>query len=280
MPSLAAFHPHIVHFVVALIVAGVALRWVSLLRPAAWLSPAALTLVAVGTLASLAAVRSGSDAHGPVERLPGVRAAVVAHETWGERARNVFLLLLGVEVVAAALAARQHPRLRAATVAAGVVGLAAVGVLYRAADLGGVLVYGYGGGVGIRSGAPGDVQQAFISAAAQQAWADRAAGRPLDAARLADLVAARFPEHLEVQLAQVEATIVDRADPGLALNRLGALAIPQSDGRLRLRAGLLRAQALEAMADRSAARQVLETLRTEFPASAEIQRRLERLNRP
>jgi uncharacterized membrane protein len=280
MPSLAAFHPQIVHFVVALIVVGVALRWVSLLRPAPWLSPAALTLVAVGTVASLAAVRSGSDAHGPVERLPGVRAAVVAHETWGERARNVFLLLLGAEVVAAALAARQHPRLRAAAVAAGIIGLAAVGALYRAADLGGVLVYGYGGGVGIRSGAPGDVHQAFISAAAQQAMADRAAGRPLDAARLADLVAARFPDHLEVQLAQVEATIVDRADPGLALNRIGALAIPQAEDRLRLRAGLLRARALEAMADRSAARQVLETLRTEFPASAEIQRRLERLNRP
>ncbi|MGE0361566.1 MAG: DUF2231 domain-containing protein [Vicinamibacterales bacterium] len=280
MPSLAAFHPQIVHFVVALIVVGVGLRWASLVRPLPWLSPAALTLIALGTLASLAAVRSGGDAHGPVERLPGVRPAVVAHETWGERARNTFLLLLGAEAVAAALAARRHPRARAATLAAGLVGLAGVGVLYRAADLGGVLVYGYGGGVGTRSGAPGDVQQAFISAAAQQALADRAAGRPLDAAGLADLVAARFPDHLEVQLAQVEATIVDRADPALALNRLGALKIPGSEDRLRLRAGLLRAQALEAMADTSAARQVLETLRTEFPASAEIQRRLERLNRP
>lgn len=280
MPSLAAFHPQIVHFVVALIVVGVGLRCASLVRPWPWLSPAALTLIALGTLASLAAVRSGVDAHGPVERLPGVRAAVVAHESWGERARNVFLLLLGAEAVAAALAVRRHPRARAATLAAGLVGLVAVGVLYRAADLGGVLVYRYGGGVGIRSGSPGDVQQAFISAAAQQAMADRAAGRPLDAARLADLVAARFPDHLEVQLAQVEATIVDRADPGLALNRLGALAIPGTDDRLRLRAGLLRAQALEAMADHSAARQVLETLRTEFPASTEIQRRLDRLTRP
>jgi uncharacterized membrane protein len=280
MPSLAALHPQVVHFVVALVLVGVALRWVSLARPAPWLSPAAVTLVALGTVASFVAVRSGDDAHGPVERVPGTRPAVVAHETWGERARNVFLLLLAAEAVAAALASRGHAQARNAAIAAAGVGLVAAIVLYRAADLGGQLVYGYGGGVGIRSGDPQDVNRAFIAGAHHQAAQDRAGGRPLDAAALTDLVAARFPNDLEVQLAQVESTLVDRADPQTALNKLGALNVPQPDARSRIRAGLLRARALEAMNDRSAARQVLETLRTEFPANTQIQERLTALSAP
>jgi uncharacterized membrane protein len=280
MPSLAAFHPHIVHFVVALVTVGVAFRLASLVVRWSWLAPAAAALITLGTLASVAAVRSGVDAHGPAERVPGARQAVVDHETWGERARNVFLLLLAVEVVAAALASRQHPRARSAALAAAAIGVVAVMVLYRAGDLGGRLVYGYGGGVGIRSGDPEDVGRAFIAGAYHQAMLDRAGGRPLDAARLVDAAATRFPDHLELQLAQIEATLVDRGDPQTALNRLGALAIPRPDERSRISAGLLRAQALEVMGDRSAARQVLETLRTEFPANTRIQQRLTELSRP
>ena len=41
MPSLAALHPQVVHFVVALILVGVVLRWASLAWRAAWLTPAA-----------------------------------------------------------------------------------------------------------------------------------------------------------------------------------------------------------------------------------------------
>jgi len=280
MPSLAALHPQVVHFVVALIIVGVLLRWASLVWRAAWLTPAATALVTLGAVASLVAVRSGVDAHGPVERVPGARPAVVAHETWGERARNVFLLLLVVEAVAAALTSRERPRAREARVAAAAVGLLAVAVLYRTADLGGQLVYGYGGGVGIRSGDPEDVGRAFVAGAFHQAAVDRAAGRPLDAARIIDVAATRFPELLELQLSQVEATLVDRGDPQSALNRLGALSIPQADARARVSAGLLRARALQAMNDVSAARQVLETLRTEFPANAQIQQRLTELTRP
>jgi hypothetical protein len=231
-------------------------------------------------VASVVAVRSGTDAHGPVERVPGARPAVVAHETWGERARNVFLLLLTVEAVAAVLAGRQHARARTAGLVAAVVGVAAVAVLYRAADLGGELVYGYGGGVGIRSGDPQDVGRVYVAGAFHQAAADRAAGRPLDAANIIDLAATRFHDDLELQLTQVEATLVDRGDPLSALNRLGTLAIPQPDQRSRIRAGLLRARALQAMNDLSAARQVLETLRTEFPTNPQIQQRLAELNRP
>jgi uncharacterized membrane protein len=280
MPSVAALHPQVVHFVVALILVGVALRWASLAWRVSWLTPAATTLVALGTIASLVAVRSGSDAHGPVEAVPGARAAVEAHEIWGERARNVFLLLLAAEAVAAALASRQRPQARNAAIAAAAVGMVAAVVLYRAADLGGQLVYAYGGGVGIRSGDPQDVNRAFIAGAHHQAAQDRASGRPLDAAALSDLVAARFPDDLEVQLGRIESTLVDRGDPQTALNRLSGLSVPQADARSRIRAGLLRARTLLAMNDRSAARQVLETLRTEFPANQRIQDQLAEVSRP
>ena len=82
MPNIAALHPQVVHFVVALIVVGVFFRWLSLGFKASWLSPAALALIGLGTVASLVAVKSGTDAHGPVERVPGARPAVV--DVWSK----------------------------------------------------------------------------------------------------------------------------------------------------------------------------------------------------
>lgn len=280
MPNIAALHPQVVHFVVALIIVGVAFRWLSLVIRQAWLPTAAAVLVALGAIAAVVAVQSGTDAHGPVERVPGARPAVVEHEEWGERARNAFLVLLVFEVVAAALAARQHSRARAAGLVAGVVGLAAVGVLYRAADAGGALVYSYAGGVGIRTGDPADVNRLLIAAAHNQAALDRQSGKMGDAAALMDLVAARFPEQLELQLAQVESIVNDRKAPKDALTRLDSIRVPTDDVRMRVRAGLLRASALAASGDSTAARQVLETLKSEFPTNVQIQRRLTELSQP
>ncbi len=280
MPSLAALHPQVVHFVVALITVGVLFRCLTFVARASWLSPAALALIGLGTVASLVAVRSGSDAHGPVERVPGSRPAVIQHEEWGERARNTFLLLFALEAVAATLAARQFGAARTAQIAAAVVGVVAVGVLYRAGDLGGRLVYGFAGGVGIHSGDPADVNRLLVAAAHHQANLDRQSGRPGDAAGLLALVADRFPDQLELQLERIESLITDRNDPAGALARLDFLQIPTSDARLRVRAGLLRSAALAAAGDRTAARQVLETLKSEFPGNTQIQRRLAELSTP
>jgi uncharacterized membrane protein len=280
MPSLAAIHPQVVHFVVALIIVGVLFRLLSLGVRMSWLSPAALALVTLGTLASVVAVRSGVDAHGPVERVPGARPAVVEHEEWGERARNVFLILLAVEAVAATLTARQVGGARTAQIVAAVAGLAAVGVLYRAADLGGRLVYGYAAGVAVNTGDPDDVGRLLIAAAHQQANLDRQSGRPVDAAAIIDVVAERFPAHLELQLARVDSIINDRKEPAAALAKLDAIRVPTEDTRMRVRAGLLRSGALAASGDLTAARQVLETLKSEFPANTQIQRRLAEITQP
>jgi predicted Zn-dependent protease len=161
-----------------------------------------------------------------------------------------------------------------------VVGLAAVGVLYRAGEAGGDLVYSYAGGVGIRSGDPADVNRLLIAAAHHQAALDRQAGKMSDAAQLMDLVAARFPDQLELQLAQVDSVLNDRKSPQGALTRLDGIRVPTDDVRMRVRAGLLRANALAAAGDMNAAKQVLETLKAEFPANPQIQRRLAELSQP
>lgn len=280
MPSLAALHPQVVHFVVALTIVGVLFRWLSLVVRQAWLPTAAAVLVVLGTVAAVAAVRSGVDAHGPVERVPGARAAVVEHEEWGERARNALAVLCVFEVIAAAFAMRQNSWARAVALTSALVGLVAVGVLYRAARAGGDLVYSYAGGVGIRSGEPVDVNRLLIAAAHHQSALDRQAGKLAEAAALIDLVAGKFPDHLELQLAQVESMLYDRRSPQAALSRLDGIELPTNDVRMRVRAGLLRAGALAAAGDGNAAKQVLETLKAEFPANQQIQQRLLELAPP
>src|SRR5947207_14925180 len=100
MPNIGAYHPVIVHFVIVLLILGVIFRWISLTGRAPFTAPAATTLLLLGALAALLAVHSGLDAHGPVERIPGVRQAVTDHEEAGEWARNVFLVVALLEILA------------------------------------------------------------------------------------------------------------------------------------------------------------------------------------
>src|SRR5256885_16016734 len=61
--SLAALHPQIVHFVIALLFVGVLFRCVSLTGRAPFTGPAARVLLLVGTGAAVLAVQSGTAAH-------------------------------------------------------------------------------------------------------------------------------------------------------------------------------------------------------------------------
>ena len=74
---MAYYHPQFVHFTIALLVVGVVFRIISLIGRPAFVSPAAVSLLLAGTLAAALAVQSGVAAHGPVERIPGARQAVV-----------------------------------------------------------------------------------------------------------------------------------------------------------------------------------------------------------
>lgn len=280
MPSIASLHPQIVHFAIALLIVGVMFRLIWFTGRLAFTGPAATTLIVLGTIATVLAVQSGTDAHGPVERIPGVRPAVVDHEEWGIRARNIFLGVAALELIALALASRLPQPSRVFAMGAAAIGVVGLGAIYQAGEHGGQLVYNYAGGVGTRSGDPQDVGRLLVAGLYQQALLDRQANRGLDGAVLIDLAASRFPQNLELQLMSIEWTTEVRQDPATALARLDTVSLPTADTRMRIRAALARAGALAAQGNKDSARQVLMTMKAEFPTNAQLQRRLDELDKP
>ena len=281
MPALAPLHPQIVHFVIALLFCGVLFRWLSFLgsERLAFTGPAAATLLLVGTGAAVLAVQSGLAAHGPVERVPGARAAVQDHEAWGQRTRNIFLGVALLEIVALAVRRTRYATYhRAALVASGVAGLAGAYALYQAGDKGGDLVYSYAGGVGIRGDDPSDVGHLLMAGLYHQAMADRREGKSADAAQLIGELAQRYPDDTAVRLLTVESLIVDRHDGKGALAALKWFP-PTPDSRfLRFRVGLLRADALTAAGLPDSAKLLLRAMSAEFSNNGAIRDRLAKLN--
>jgi uncharacterized membrane protein len=274
MPDLGPFHPQIVHFVIALLFTGVAFRWLSFARAArlAFTGPAAAVLLIAGTTAAALAVHSGLNAHGPVERVPGARAAVQEHQEWGERTRNVFIVVAALEIVALVPAAARWRK--GAYVASALVGLAGAFCLFEAGEHGGDLVYGYAGGVGIRSGNPDDVDRLLTAGLYHQAMLDRKAGRTADAARLIDQVAQRAPEDTTVRLLVIESLILDKQDGKAALAALARFPARPDSRFVRFRVGLLRADALALAGMRDSARATLEGMTGEFANNRAIADRL------
>jgi hypothetical protein len=251
------------------------LRLISLAGRPAFVAPAALTLLAIGTIAATLAVQSGTAAHGPVERVPGARAQVVEHEEWGLRTRNMFFIVMAAEAVALLL--WRSPRRRLAYAASGVLGLVGMFCLYEAAEHGGELVYSYAGGIGIRSGDPADVNRLLLAGLYNGAQSERKAGRHDEASKLMALAAERHPNDAEVQLAAAESLLLDRKDPRAAIEKLRSVQPPQDDRSLRIRHGMLTADALEAAGQKEGAAAVVQALVTEYPDVVRLKQRLETL---
>jgi uncharacterized membrane protein len=260
---MGALHPLVVHFTIALAVVGVAFRLISLLGRPAFMSPAATTLLILAAVSSLVSAQSGADAHGPVESAPGARAAVVEHEEWGERARNM-LLIVGVFELAA-LALRRSPKVRVVHALAAVAGIASVFAVFQAARHGGDLVYNYAGGVGLRNGDPKDVERLLLAGLYHQALADRQAGRPERAAELLATAAKRFPTDIEVNLLAAESMLLDHKNPLGALATLARVYVPTDDRILSIRSAALQADAFEAAGEKDEAMQTLERVLARFP---------------
>jgi hypothetical protein len=218
------------------------------------------------------AVKSGDEAHGPAEAPPGARAAVIEHEEWGIRTRNVLLGVAALELLGLFLARRGKARF--AHLASAVVGLGALFCLYEAAEHGGEVVYAYAGGVGLQRKDPADVGRLLMAGLYHQAQLDRKAGKAEDAATLVDLAARRFPDDVEVQLFRAESVLLDRKDPAAALAALDAITVPAEVPRMRVRQAILRASALDASGQREAARAALAPLIAEFPNDARLKRKL------
>jgi len=275
MPDIGFLHPEVVHFVIALLIVGVIARVVSLLPQAkglAFAGPMATVLILLGALASAVAVHSGLNAHEAVERIPDIRAAVVEHEEWGERTRNIFLVMAVIELILLALRAR--PAAKWLRGASAVVGLAGLFAVYRAGDLGGDLVYGYAGGIGIRSGDTTDVRHLMTAALYQNAMLERNAGRGDTAYALFEELARRHPGSATFFL-RVQSLIRDRKDPRAALAALGDWVPPASDERLTVSHQLLVVDAYRAAGVPDSAQATLEALRRRFPQDRRVQAALQ-----
>jgi uncharacterized membrane protein len=275
MPNIAAYHPQIVHFTIALLVLGVAFRWVSLTGRVPFASPTAATLLLLGAIAALLAVHSGTQAHGPVERIPGVREAVQVHEDAGEWTRTIFLIVAGIEVAALAFARAAWRRwLHVASALGGLVGGAA---LYKAGARGGDLVYSYAGGVGIRTGDTTDVERLLVAALYQRAMVARAQHQPADAAALIEQLSRRDSADTTVQLLRIESLILDKQDGTGALAALAGLHIPPDNRRLQLRYGMLKADAFVAAGHPDSAKATLNALIQAYPDVPRLRERLAKI---
>jgi uncharacterized membrane protein len=270
--GLATYHPIVVHFAIALVILGVVLRAVSLTGRFSFTGPAAATLLLAAAVAAGLAARSGLDAHGPAERVPGVRVAVDEHEEWGLRTAWV---MAGVAVLElAALGLGRFGKARYAQMASAAVGVVAVICIFEAGEHGGRLVYSYAGGVGLQHKDPADVGRLLLAGLYYQSQVDRKAGQTDQSAALIDLAVRRFPADVEVQLLAAESQLLDRKDPAGAITALGAIKVPPDTPRLRLRHAFLLADALNASGQKDAARATLQSLRSEFPDDPRLKRKL------
>jgi hypothetical protein len=219
--------------------------------------------------ASVAAVESGDQSHGPAERVPGAREAVQTHEDLGEDTRNLFLVVAAFEIAALAFMKKEKVQ-RWLLLASGVAGIAAAGVLYEAAEHGGSLVYSFAGGVGLRTGNPEDVQHLLVAGLYHESRTARDAGRHDEAARLTQELVRQMPNDPTVQLISIQSMIEDQYDPRAALTALAALPVPVDNPRFALRKGMLESQALAALGQKDSARAVLEGLAEKFPQAKDF----------
>lgn len=279
MPNLAANHPQVVHFAIALLLLGVGFRLISLTGRLAFTKHAAAALLLLGTISAAVSVKSGVDAHGPVERIPGARAAVVEHEEYGIQARNIFYAVAAIELLALGFAAGAKTAnfAKFAYIGSAVVGIYGSVVLYEAAEHGGELVYSYGGGPGLRTGKPEDVERLLLAGLYNQSQADRRAGRGADAARLIDEMATRFASDTSIRFLQAESLLLDVKDPARALAAARGIGVDSANARFVTRKASLMADAFVAMGQKDSARAVLEPVVAAFPQNTRIKAKLDSL---
>jgi len=279
MPNLAQFHPQVVHFVVVLMLMGVAFRLVSLTGRFKFTNHAASTLLIIGAVASWVAFRSGTDAHGPVERIPGARAMVQEHERDGETTYRLFVVIGIMEAAALGLAMRGNLAKYAkyANVATALVGVWGCVQVYETAEHGGELVYNYGGGPGLRSGKPEDIQRLLLAGLYNQSRNDRKDGKLADAAALNAEMAKRFPADTTIQFLMVESLLLDSKDAKGAMTALNKIGVDPKDARWRNRQANLKVDVYMAMGKKDSAKAVLTEMVAAFPTNMRLKARLDSL---
>jgi uncharacterized membrane protein len=271
MMDLGYWHPVVIHFVIAWLVAGVVLRDLSFVGRAPFPSQAASLFLVLGGVFALLAWWTGESASLVALRVPWAVAAVESHRSWGEWTVWLFSLVGVLEAVAFFLYKRGKERpVVLASAGLGTLGLV---LLITTANKGETVVYSYAGGVGFRSSDAVDRDRLFLAGAFNLLDADRRDGRPGDAARLLEEMFRRYPGDPDVQLLLAESKLLDMKDPAAALETLGRISVPKEDRRLRLRHGVLLVDALLKKGQREAAGAALQSLRTDFPDDPEVLKR-------
>jgi hypothetical protein len=228
----------------------------------------AATLIFLGTIASVLAVRSGLEAHEAVENIPRIRPVVSEHEEDGETTRNIFLAVSLVEIGILAFAARKPTVARGLRVLSAAIGVVGVVFLFETAEHGGEIVYGYAGGPGLRTGDSSDVRRLLVSGLYNNALLDRKAGNSEAAATRIEELERMLPADTGVRILRIQSLVRDRKDPAAALAALDSLAVTPADRRLYMQKAMLQAEALDLAGQRDSARAVLTALKAEIPQAA------------
>ena len=281
MPNLAQFHPQVVHFAVALLMLGSALRLLScfVLNRWRWISHSATLLLLLGALSAVISVKSGDDAHGPVARSPGARDLVIEHEEYGKSTRNVFLAVAAIELLSLGLRRKESTQkyARYAVYASCAGCLFGLVPLYEAAEHGGELVYSYGGGPGLRTGDPKDTERLLLAGLYNQSRVDRREKRFAQSQALVREMVNRWPGDTAIRFLWAESLLLDAKDNAGALRVLDSIPVADTDARNRARKATLKADAFIALGNRDSARAVLIPVVAAFPANARLKAKLDSL---
>lgn len=154
-------HPAIVHFPIALVLAGALLAVVSVFRPG-WVAPRFTAIIlGLGALGAVAATWTGDEDEDRAENA-GQKAEQVLeeHEEWGERSRNMALLGALAAVASAASQKCSARVFRSASMLTAVISLGASCCVIEAGHYGGQLVYQHG--VGVSQGGPAMIGKADL----------------------------------------------------------------------------------------------------------------------
>ncbi len=271
VPEIASFHPQLVHFVVALLIVGVLARVLSLIPlrgRLSYLGAMAATLIFLGTIASVLAVRSGLEAHEVVENIPGIRPVVSQHEDDGKMTRNIFLAVSLVEIGVLAFASRRPSVARGLRILSAAVGVVGVVFLFETAEHGGEIVYDYAGGPGLRTGDSSNVRRLLVAGLYNNALLDRKAGNSAAAAARFDELERMLPADTSVRLLRIQSQVRDRGEAAAALAALDSLTVVPENRRLYMQKTMLRAEALDLAGQRDSARALLTALKAQIPQAA------------
>ncbi|MCX5755975.1 MAG: hypothetical protein NTX19_07650 [Gemmatimonadetes bacterium] len=275
MPNIGFFHPQIVHFVIVGAGLGIFFRWVSLTGKFKWTNPAATALIVIGAAAAYFAVRSGTDAHGVTERIPGAVRAVQEHEEEGIDLRNLLLVIGALELAFLVPALAKWRKF-------GMMATAALGVwgafeIYETGQAGGELVYSYAGGIGTRSGDTTDVNNLLKAGLYHRAALSRAQKNDAGAAAGYAELAAKFPEDQTAQIMGAESLIIDKKDFAGALTALAKIPMPADTARTYRRYQLAKVDAYIGAGKKDSARMILEPMAAKAPTNKALQDRLEKV---